>query len=464
MRRCVGGSLVTAILVGILLLVLPQPAAADVAKVQNPHFPEPVALTPNVAFWKQVYTEHGVGDFVLHDRDSLGVIYDVVRVSEKTSQARAEQLAKPEIERVRGEYRDLLIRLAEGATPDELGAEGRKVAAMWGCPCAPDSLRRAAENIRVQQGLREKVDEGLRRARGLMPQIVGILRRHDVPPELAALPLVESTFNPGARSKAGAVGLWQFIRSTGKRYLTITRKRDDRRDPIRATEAAAHLLKNNYNTLGSWPLAIVAYNHGHAGIQAASDAVGSKAIEDIVARYNGPRFGFASKNFYAEFLAALDVVHPLLSAQGKPLDAKGRRRSVQQASVSAQPQATIVAPPAPALAPTPVEAAPAIETPAPQAEQPATSDQTSTTPDVPRPTMLPLTHSVEAPAPSEAASLAEQAAAPEQASVTPDVSAPSALPLSDSNAGPPPANDEPSLHAVTPSEVRETEPPEMVSP
>lgn len=464
MRRSLVWGPVTTIVLCALLLVMPRSAAADVAKLQNPHFPEPVALTPNVAFWKQVYTEHGVGDFVLHDRDNLGVIYDVVRVSEKTSQARAEQLAKPEIERVRGKYRDLLIRLAEGATPDELGAEGRKVAEMWGCPCAPDSSRRAAENIRVQQGLREKVDEGLRRARGLMPQIVGILRRHDVPPELAALPLVESTFNPGARSKAGAVGLWQFIRSTGKRYLTITRKRDDRRDPIRATEAAAHLLKNNYNTLGSWPLAIVAYNHGHAGIQAASDAVGSKAIEDIVARYNGPRFGFASKNFYAEFLAALDVVHPLLIDQGKPLEAKGRRRSVQQASVSAQPPVNVVAPPAPALVPTPVEAVPAIETPAPQAEQPATPDQTSTSPDVSPPPTLPLTDSVEAPAPSDAGPPAEQVAASEQASATPDVSEPSAFPSSDSNAGPPALNDEPSLRDATLSEVQEADPPETASP
>jgi hypothetical protein len=450
-------------------LVLPRSAAADVAKVQHPHFPEPVALTPNVAFWKQVYTEHGVGDFVLHDRDNLGVIYDVVRVTEKTNQARAEQLAKPEIERLRGKYRDILMQLADGVTPEDLGDEGRRVAEMWVCPCARDSLRRAAENIRVQQGLREKVDEGLRRARGLMPQIVGILRRHDVPPELAALPLVESTFNPAAKSKAGAVGLWQFIRSTGKRYLTITRKRDDRRDPIRATEAAAHLLKNNYNTLGSWPLAIVAYNHGHAGIQAASDAVGSKAIEDIVARYNGPRFGFASKNFYAEFLAALDVVHPLLTPQGKPLEAKGRRRSVQQASLSAQPPVTIAAPQAPALAPTPVEAAPAIETPAPpasgsQAEQPATPDQTSISPAVSPPPTLPLTDSVEEPAPSEAASLAEQVAASEQASVTPDVSEPSAFPSSDSNAGPAAVNDEPSLRDATLSEVQEADPPETTSP
>ena len=335
MQRSVERLLVAAILAGTLLLVSPRPAATDVGPSQHPHFPKPAALTPNVAFWKGIYTEHGVGDFVLHDRDNLGVIYGVVRVAEQASQIRAEQLAKPEFDRARERYRETLLLLADGAIPEDLGPEGRRVADLWGCPCAPDSLRRAADNIRVQQGLREKVDEGLRRARGLLPKIVTILQRHDVPVELAALPLVESTYNPSAYSKAGAAGLWQFIRSTGKQYALVRGRRDHRRDPVRATEAAARLLRNNYEVLGSWPLAIVAYNHGHAGIRAASAAVGSKAIEDIVARYNGPRFGFASKNFYAEFLAALDVVHPLLGGHDKPLKAKGRRQqSTQQAAIS----------------------------------------------------------------------------------------------------------------------------------
>jgi hypothetical protein len=158
----------------------------------------------------------------------------------------------------------------------------------WACPCAPEELRRAAAGIRVQQGLREKVDEGLQRAQALLPHILAILQEHDVPVELAALPLVESTYNPQAYSKAGAVGLWQFIRSTGKRYLTITRARDDRRDPLRATKAAARLLRHNYEALGSWPLAIVAYNHGREGVLTARASVGSSAIEDIIARYTGP--------------------------------------------------------------------------------------------------------------------------------------------------------------------------------
>jgi len=462
MQRSVGWLLVTANLVGILLLVPPRPAGADVSHPLNPHFPKPVALAPNVAFWKQVYTEHGVGDFILHDRDSLGVIYGVVRVSEKANQARAEQLAKPEIERVRGKHRDILIQLADGVSPDDLGAEGRRVAELWGCPCGPDSLRRAAENIRVQQGLREKVDEGLRRARGLLPKIVKILRRHEVPIELAALPLVESTYNAAAYSKAGAAGLWQFIRSTGKQYSLVTRRRDHRRDPARATEAAARLLRNNYETLGSWPLAIVAYNHGHAGIQAASEAVGSKAIEEIVARYNGPRFGFASKNFYAEFLAALDVVHPLLTDRGKRVAAKGRRRSIQEASVTVQPPIMTIATPAPALAPTPVEAAPVIETPAPpapasQPEPPATPDQASANPDVPSPSTAPLTDSVDPPASSECAPFAEKPVRSDQIYVAPGLPAPPALPPSESDAAPPPPVDDASAQVAQPSEVREDE-------
>jgi membrane-bound lytic murein transglycosylase D len=275
-------------------------------------FPKPPLLEPNVEFWKRVYAEFGIGDFVLHDRENVLIVYEVVRVPDATHERRAAELAKPEIERLRTQYEDILIALAQGKSPEGLGPEGQRVAELWGCPCEVDLLRRAAGNVRVQQGLREKWDEGVRRARGLMPRIVSILRQHNVPVELAALPMVESAFNPSARSKAGAVGLWQFIRSTGRSYLTITRKRDDRHDPIRSTQAAARLLKHNYEALGSWPLAIVAYNHGKAGIHAAKERLGSDAVEDIIARYNGPRFGFASKNFYSEFLAALELLHPTI--------------------------------------------------------------------------------------------------------------------------------------------------------
>jgi len=371
MRRFGNRALLAPILLAFVIFSPPQGACAiEGDGPQTLHFPEPALLKPNVSFWKQIYTTYGVGDFVLHDRERLAVIYAVVRVADTTDPTRAADLAKPEVQRLRAKYQDILLALAAGVSPEELGPEGRMLWQAWACPCAPEELRRAAGKIRVQQGLREKVVEGMQRAQALLPHIFGILQEHDVPVELAALPLVESTFNANAHSKAGAVGLWQFIRSTGKQYLTITRGRDDRRDPLLATKAAARLLRHNYEALGSWPLAIVAYNHGREGILTARAAVGSSAIEDIVARYAGPRFGFASKNFYAEFLAALKVVQPFLIGQGRHSEAGNRRRPAESAVLSAPlPPVTgvaHVAPPAPAVA---VDTEPPIDDSLPPVEQ-----------------------------------------------------------------------------------------------
>jgi membrane-bound lytic murein transglycosylase D len=131
--------------------------------------------------------------------------------------------------------------------------------------------------------------------------------RAGLPRELVALASVESGFSARVRSSAGALGIWQFTRSTGREFLKITRYRDDRLDPVRSTEAAAELLQSNYQALGSWPLAITAYNYGTGGMERAAAECGSDYMK-IVQDYNGAHFGFAVKNYYAEFLAA-DQVH-----------------------------------------------------------------------------------------------------------------------------------------------------------
>jgi len=107
----------------------------------------------------------------------------------------------------------------------------------------------------------------------------------------------------------GAAGLWQFMRSTGRRYMRIDAAIDDRLDPFRSTEAAAQLLAYNYRLLGTWPLALTAYNHGAAGMRRAKDSMGTDDIERIVRNYKSPSFGFASRNFYVSFLAALEIDH-----------------------------------------------------------------------------------------------------------------------------------------------------------
>ena len=121
------------------------------------------------------------------------------------------------------------------------------------------------------------------------------------------LPHVESSFNAAAYSKVGAAGLWQFMRSTGRRYMRVDDAVDERLDPYRSTEAAAQLLAYNYRVLGSWPLALTAYNHGAAGMRRAKESVGTDDFVKINRTYNSRTFGFASRNFFPSFLAALTI-------------------------------------------------------------------------------------------------------------------------------------------------------------
>ena len=101
--------------------------------------------------------------------------------------------------------------------------------------------------------------------------------------------------------------MWQIMPATGRLYLRVDRNVDERLNVRAATLAAARILRDNYEKLGTWPLAITAYNHGANGMKRAVDTVGTTDFGVIVQRYRGPLFGFASQNFYAEFLAALEV-------------------------------------------------------------------------------------------------------------------------------------------------------------
>src|SRR5438477_234752 len=102
---------------------------------------------------------------------------------------------------------------------------------------------------------------------------------------------------------------------------------DGRRDPIFSTRAAARFLDEMHDSLGAWPLAITAYNHGPEGVARAVGQCGTRDIATIVRDYHGSAFGFASRNFYAEFLAALDVERNYREYFGNmPVEAAPRTR------------------------------------------------------------------------------------------------------------------------------------------
>lgn len=285
-----------------LAVVTGLTVAADLAVAASEAvFPRPPGIHARVRLWTRVYSEVESTGGLIHDSEQLDVVYEVIRWPKSTSAGDQEK----RIARTKKHYQDILERLASGKT--SLSPEERRVLALFPPGVSRASLAAAADRIRFQRGLAERFRDGLVRAGQWEPYIREVMRKAGLPQELAALPHVESSFNPVAYSHAGAAGLWQFMPSTGRMYMRIDRAVDERYDPWKSSEAAAKLLGSNYRVTGAWPLAITAYNHGAGGMLRASKQLGTKDISVIIDRYKSDSFGFASRNFYTEFLAAYDV-------------------------------------------------------------------------------------------------------------------------------------------------------------
>ena len=174
--------------------------------------------------------------------------------------------------------------------------------------------------IRLQMGLKDRMQKAFFLSGRHLPMMEDIFRKHGLPIELTRLVFVESSFNERAQSKVGASGLWQIMPSVAKPYGYITSHYDKRNHPRYATELAAKILKANYKKLGSWPLAITAYNHGLTGIRRMKVKAKSNQIEDLIdSERKTATWGFASKNFYACFLATLEVERRAHELFGKNL-------------------------------------------------------------------------------------------------------------------------------------------------
>jgi len=265
-----------------------------------PAFAEPLelpveGLQNRVEFWKKIFTQYGKDDIVIHDRIRVNLIYDIAEDSNVDSKMLAIDHALKQIQ----------VNLD---SPDNLTVTAKQLRdaiVADGVPLTKSALDDLIENVHTQRGIKERFRDGVVRSGRYVDSFREVMQNEGVLPELALLPLVESSFQ-NAKSKAAALGVWQFTRSTGKLYMNVNKKADDRLDPNKSTRAAARLLHDNYRALGSWPLAITAYNHGRAGMMRAKSEVGPD-ITKIIKEYRGPVFGYASMNFYTEFLAAVEV-------------------------------------------------------------------------------------------------------------------------------------------------------------
>lgn len=276
------------------------------------HFPYPTALRPQVEFWKQVFTTSKY-TVLLHDTVHMKV-YQVLNFQPlyKTYSGDNETLSrlrKERIERETAKIRASLLKLHRSGKSRRLTADEKRIWDLYSDIDNPKKFLHAAaqDRIRSQTGIGEKFRQGIQISGRYMHEMESIFRRAGLPPELTRMPLIESTFDITAYSKVGAAGVWQFMPSTGRQFMRVDSLIDERRDPLLATYAAAKFLKSNYAQLGTWPLAITAYNHGPGGMANAVKTVGSTDIARIIRSYKGRSFGFASRNFYPEFLAAVEI-------------------------------------------------------------------------------------------------------------------------------------------------------------
>jgi membrane-bound lytic murein transglycosylase D len=263
------------------------------------------------------------------DEDAAGARADEADVL--TADWPPELLRRPEVQALLQRLKEVQDQLAAeeaeaGTVPEaEPGLKaGEEVVALSGT-----ELRAELERVRAaEQGatydfpidLNDKVltwvslftttkrgfmEGALSRASVYMPMIRQVFAEEGVPSDLAYLAVIESGFRNEAKSRAKAVGMWQFIRSTGRIYgLTGNAWVEERRDPVKATRAAARYLKRLYEISGDWYLAASGYNAGPLTLERAIQNIGTRNFWDL-ARSRWLRT--ETKNYVPELCAAILV-------------------------------------------------------------------------------------------------------------------------------------------------------------
>lgn len=244
-------------------------------------FKVPEGLKKSVDFWIQIYTKYTTQQGVFHvagDTDQILGDFDLTQV-----------YANPQWGPVRRELEaEILIKRQKKLLASRFKIDVKK--------------------IRLQMGLKDRMQQAIKVSGYYLPQMEKIFEAEKIPKELTRVVFVESSFNIFAESKVGASGLWQIMPRVSKQFNYMQTAQDLRNHPIYATKLAAKIFKQNYQILKSWPLAITGYNHGVGSMSKLVKKYKSNDISYLIDNVGSSKsFGFASRNFYATYLAALYV-------------------------------------------------------------------------------------------------------------------------------------------------------------
>jgi membrane-bound lytic murein transglycosylase D len=312
-------------------------------------FKVPENIKSRVGFWFDIYSKYSASEHVIHHVSYPWIVFSVFDdrpiLSAPGNRWVKYHKAKALVRAERARVQKTLLSLSKRKNLNRLTEEEQRMLDLLKDLPGPRAkvLKTAALNLRVQLGQKDFMLSGVHTSGKYLPAMEKTFTEHGLPLEITRLPLVESSFNEAAVSKVGASGIWQLMPRMGAHFLYMDSVVDERNSPLKATEAAAKLLKQNLRILKEWPLALTAYNHGPGGLIKASKAVGTRDIGTIIQKYSSRSFGFASSNFYCSFLAALHVEKYQAEVFGETL-VKQEELQIKSASVrKSLPMKTIAA-------------------------------------------------------------------------------------------------------------------------
>jgi membrane-bound lytic murein transglycosylase D len=313
-------------------LILPSQAEAGSAVAMPPVpaappasdalFPRYVQLEPKVQFWKQVFGSYSQLQSVVHSSE---VPYKVLRVLDFRGQAatmseirfdnyrrQAEKEAREEMERLVASVH------AKRNAPQTMNAEERRIFELFKDKRSDDRFHRMRGTIRTQRGIKERTEHALQVSESYLPYMEQIFAGYGLPKQLTRLPIVESSFNVEAYSRSHAAGVWQFIPTSAKIYMRLDEVVDDRRDPWTSTDAAARDAVAAMVVGGDRERPVLQQGVVVAQVARGLKSVNGKSLIDLIERSNHPRWGFAGKNYYAEFLAAVELEREWRTRKDRP--------------------------------------------------------------------------------------------------------------------------------------------------
>ena len=283
---------------------------SDIFKVNSYYY-------PNVHFWFLIYTQFESNQVVIHDKSNLNLIFKVLDFSElhrKELPKNTLYVLQQKISAERlDDLKDELDALAKD--PYSLSASAKNIyrnikQAGIELPIKKSDrsmfFTKLKHNLRTQTGQKNFIRDGVLRAMPYQHFLGKYFVDHKLPKELLAIPFLESSFNPKAHSKVNALGVWQFMPLIASYYVPKRTDLADYRSNVGvASVAAGYLMSENFKIMKSWDLAVTAYNSGTKHLLKSKRELASKDVnlEAIIKHSDSGHFGFASKNFYSEFLA-----------------------------------------------------------------------------------------------------------------------------------------------------------------